>query len=77
MTNQLETEYKTYLDHSNEFVSKHLNEFVLIKGDKVINFYQSYKEALEAGLARFGNVPFFVKAVAKEEEIHVFYNGLP
>ena len=76
MINQLETEYNTYLSHLDELVSKHLNEFVLIKGNKVIAFYNSYKDALKDGYSKFGNVPFFVKVVAKEEEVHCFHQGL-
>ncbi len=76
MAHQLELEYKTYQNHLEDFISNHLGEFVLIKGEKIVNFYVSYKEALKAGLTQFGNVPFFVKRVSKEEKVHVFLSGL-
>ena len=76
MTNQLETEYQIYLSHLDEFISKHLNEFVLIKGDEIIDFYKSYKDSLQDGYRRFGHAPFFVKLIAKEEEVHFFHHGL-
>ena len=76
MTVELGAEYKTYLAHQDEFMSNHLDEFVLIKEDKVLGFYGSYKDALSNGLSKCGNVPFFVKVVAKEEEVHFFHQGL-
>ena len=72
MTVQLKREYRVYLKHRDEFVPEHLNDFVLIKGDRIINFYKSYEDALESGLENFGNVPFFIRDVKKEEEIHFF-----
>ena len=72
----LEKEYKVYLSHLNKFIPAHQNKYVLIKGDKVVGFYGSYKEALRAGLKSFGNVPFFIKVVKKTEEVHFFHQGI-
>ena len=69
MTARLEQEYNVYLTHLKEFLSVHRNQFVLIKGDSVVNFFESYEKALQAGLKSFGNVPFFIKEVQPEEEI--------
>ena len=76
MSVALEQEYKFFLSHLEEFSKTHLNEFVLIKGEEVVNFFASYEKALREGLARFGNVPFFIKEIQKEEEVHYFYSGL-
>ena len=72
----LEHEYGVFLSHLNEFLQAHINEFVLIKGEEVVGFFKSYEAALRNGLKRFGNVPFFIKAVKKEEEVHYFHQGL-
>ena len=72
----LQQEYSFFLSHLNEFLPKHTNEFVLIKGEKIVNFFKSYEDALKEGLSRFGNVPFFIKIVKKEEEVHFFHQGL-
>ena len=72
----LEQEYKFYLNHLKEFIPQHLNEFVLIKGDQLVDFFKSYEEALRAGLNFFGNVPFFIKEVQRKEEVHFFHQGL-
>ena len=76
MSISLQQEYQYFLSHLDEFLLDHLNEFVLIKNDKIINFFKSYEEALKGGLTQFGNVPFFIKVVKKEEEVHFFHQGL-
>ena len=72
----LQREYNFYLDRLKDFMSDHLNQFVLIKEDEVVDFFNSYEEALREGLRHFGNVPFFIKKVQKEEEVHFFHQGL-
>ena len=76
MSIPLQKEYDVFLSHIDEFVPNHINEFVLIKGEKVISFFKSYEDALKEGLTKFGNVPFFIKVVKKEEEVHFFHQGL-
>ena len=75
MSALLEKEYKVYLSHLNEFIPDHQNQFVLIKGERVVNFFECYEDALHAGLQQFGNVPFFVKEVQMKEEVHFFHQG--
>ncbi len=65
----LEKEYKYFISHVGHLMPQHRDEFVLIKDRKIAGFYKSYEEALKAGLEQFGNVPFFIKAVKKEEEV--------
>ena len=72
----LEKEYKTYLSHLDEFIPQHQNQFVLIKGPRIVDFYNSYEEALKAGLKIYGNVPFFIKEVERTEKVHFFYQGI-
>ena len=76
MTNPLQQEYNFFVSHLDDFLLRHLDQFVLIKGENVVDFFNSYEEALGAGLTRFGNVPFFIKVVKKEEEVHFFHQGL-
>ena len=76
MSIALEQEYKYFLSHLEEFSKDHLNEFVLIKGEDVIGFFDSYEKTLRVGLARFGATAlFFIEEVKKEEAIH-FYHGI-
>jgi hypothetical protein len=76
MSIPLQQEYDVFLSHLDIFVSNHMNEFVLIKGEKIVSFFKTYEDALKEGLAQFGNVPFFIKVVKKEEEVHFFHQGL-
>ena len=72
----LEQEYKFFLSHLEEFSKMHLHQFVLIKGEQVVDFFASYENALRDGLQRFGNVPFFIEEVKEEEEVHYFHHGI-
>ncbi len=76
MTALLEKDYTVYLEHLDEFLQHHRGDFVLIKNRKVVDFFPSYEKALKYGLKRFGNVPFFIKVVQQEEEIHFFHQGI-
>ena len=67
MSTALEKEYKFFIAHREEFSKTHLHQFVLIKGEEVINFFPSYEPSLRAGLLRFGNVPFFVQEVKEAD----------
>ena len=74
----LEQEYKFFLSNliSGKFSKKHLHKFVLIKGEEVIDFCDSYDIALRQGLSRFGScTPFFIEEVKREEVIH-YYHGI-
>ena len=74
MATVLQQEYDFFLAHLEEFMKTHLHEFVVIKGEQVIDFFDSYENALRAGLARFGSqIPFFIEEVKKEEVIHYFH----
>ena len=72
----LEQEYNFFLSRLEEFSKNHLHEFVLIKGEQPIGFFNSYEKALRDGLQRFGNVPFFIEEVKEEEEVHYFHHGI-
>ena len=70
---KLKEEYQAYKDHKEELLTKSEGKFVLIKGDEVIDVFVSYEDALKEGLKKFGNTPFFVKQIQREEEVHFFY----
>lgn len=46
-----------------EEVLKHPDKWVLIKGDDIVNYYESYSDALTDGYARFGREIFMVKEI--------------
>ena len=73
---KLKEEYETYKTHKEDLLSKHDGKFVLIKGSKIIDFFSSYDDALKEGFKKFGNVPFLVKQIQKEEEVNFFYSNV-
>lgn len=72
----LEKEYEVYKKRLDGLFAIHPNEFVLIKDENVIDFFKSYSDALKIGLEKFGNIPFFIKKVEREEELHFFCHGV-
>ena len=73
MSTRLLKEYHVFCFHLEKFLKEHPEEFVLIKGNTIVDFYPTCKEALENGLERFGNVPFLIKHVREEEEVHLLH----
>jgi hypothetical protein len=46
----LEKEFKYYIDHQKDLVAKHEGKFVVIKGDQVLDVYDSEMEAYNASI---------------------------
>jgi len=59
----LERELKVYLSKLPELKAENEGKFVLIHGDKVIDIFSSYDDAIEAGYGQFGLEPFLVKQI--------------
>jgi len=66
---ELEKELEFYKSQYKELLSHYENQFVLIKGDKLLGSFTTDLEAYKAGLERLGNQPFLIKRVVKGEEI--------
>ena len=62
-------ELKYYKENKDKLLKHHENQFVVIKGDKLIGAFTTEEEAYEAGLRALGNVSFLIKRVTKEEEV--------
>ena len=70
----LEQELATYHTKLPEW-KEHEGKFVLIKGERVVDLFSSYEDALKAGYKEFGLEPFMVKQIAPVEP--VFYVTRP
>jgi hypothetical protein len=66
---ELERELGFYKSQYKEFLSHYENQFVLIKGDKLLGSFTTDLEAYKAGLEQVGNQPFLITRVVKNEEI--------
>jgi len=73
MSIALEREYKVFKEHLSELLEKGEGKFALVKDDAVIDVLTSYEDALKEGLSKFGNVPFFIKEISREEDLNFFY----
>jgi len=71
MTAFLEREIETYQDHFDE-IRCHDGQFVLIKGTDIVDYFDSYRDALKEGYGKFYGSDFMVKQVSSEERIHTF-----
>ena len=69
----LERENTYFNDHRGELVAQHEGQFVLIHGDDLVGWYQSYDDAFTAGIQTIGNEPFLIRQVFAGDEppVHV------
>jgi hypothetical protein len=73
----LEKELATYNAKLPE-LKEHQGKFVLIQGDKVVDFYAAYEDAIKAGYEKFKLDPFLVKRISATETVqHITRNILP
>lgn len=71
----LEKELETYKRELPNLLANE-GKFALIKGDKVIDFFTSYEDALKAGYKLAGLEPFMVKKIQAIEEVHFFTRNI-
>lgn len=65
----LEKELEYYNAHREEFLAQHQSKFVLIKESLLAGVFSSEQDAYAEGIKRFGNQPFLIKKVGKDEEV--------
>ncbi len=72
----LEKELAYFAAHREELLAAHEGQFVLIHGDQLAGTYTTDREAYEAGLKLFGNEPFLIRSVQREEAEVAHYPAL-
>jgi hypothetical protein len=70
----LEKELKTYNEQLPKLLAQE-GKFVLIKGDKVIDVFATYEDAIKEGY-KAGLESFLVKKIQATEEIHFFTRSI-
>jgi len=68
MTEVLLEELKTYEANRESLLGSHEGKFVLIHGEKILDTFDTWMDAVARGYRELGNVPFLVKQVLK---VHV------
>ncbi len=72
----LEKELATYQRELAELLA-HEGKYVLIRGDDVIETWDTYDDALKAGYQKFGLEPFMVKRIEWAETVQNFSRDIP
>lgn len=70
MKQPLKEELHFYQKNKDKYLKYYLGQFVLIKGEKMVGNFTTEEEAYKAGVERFGNTPFLIRQVLKEEPIN-------
>jgi hypothetical protein len=51
-------------------------KFAVIRGDELLDVFETYEDALKQGLNNYGNTAFLIEQVSQIEEIKLFYHGV-
>jgi len=71
----LKSEYKYYLEHKEELVREYNEQFIVLKGGKVIGSYPTREEAIETASKKHDLGTFLVQFVTEgEEQVQRFYS---
>ena len=76
MADVLGVELRTYEKNRDHLLATAEGKFVLIHKEEVVGVYDSQKDAIAQGYARFGNVPFLVKQIVRIETPQNFVSNL-
>lgn len=63
----LAEETSFYEENRDDFLMKYPNRHLLIKGREIIGSYETYSQAVEEGVKRFGQGPFLVRLAGADE----------
>lgn len=73
----LEKELETYRTNLG-LLSEHTGKFVLIHGDRIVDYFSAYDDAIKAGYQQFQLKPFLVKQINAIEAVqHITRHVLP
>lgn len=63
----LREELKFFESRRAEWLERHEGKFALIKGSTLVDTFDTAENAYVAGVQQFGNVPFLVKQIVRQE----------
>jgi hypothetical protein len=78
-TQALERELATFEKLKADLLKNHAGKFALIKGDELIEAFDTPDNAYQMGISKFGREPFLVKRVSETEDVyqnHALFSGL-
>ena len=65
----LETESEFFEQHRAEWLGGYEGKFALIRGQELAGVFDTPEAAYEAGIEKWGNVPFLVKQILPEDRV--------
>ncbi|MGV8825089.1 hypothetical protein [Methylibium petroleiphilum] len=66
---KLDREFTAYQQRLPELLVTHPGSYVVIKGDTIVNFHNSYEEALDWAYDHFGLTQFFIKEITESRPV--------
>lgn len=72
----LKEEIETYNKEKKRLVEQSNGKFVLIKGNSIVDVFESQIDAIKIGINKFGNTPFLVKKIEEVETPQNFTSNL-
>ena len=67
-TMELEWELATITRKLPELLPQHRGKFALVKGDEVVEIYDTFSDALKLGCRLYGIAPFMIHEIGRDEE---------
>ena len=75
MPERLATERKNFEKHIEEWRTTHVGQYVLIKGNEVIGFFDSLEKAFDQGSQQYGMSDFFIEQILPADTVNVSFIG--
>jgi hypothetical protein len=67
---RLAEELSSYKRHKEEWLAKHRNKYVVLKGSELLDFFPSFEAAYQAGVNEWGvSNDFLVKQIVEHEPV--------
>jgi len=71
---RLVSELEMYIRHKDEWLRGHPGEYVVIKGDQVLDFFPTFERAYSAGAGTWGmDTDFLVKCIVEQEPVFFIF----
>lgn len=62
-----ESERCVFDAHKSEWLATHRDEYVVIKGNRIIGFFPTHRDAYESSIRAIGNVDMLIRKVTEDE----------
>ena len=72
----LEKELETYQRNKVKLIEMALGKFVLIKDDRIVDVYETEKDAIKRGITLYKDEAFLVKKIEQVEQLQNFASNL-